>query len=519
MNELRSLEIMDTTLRDGEQTSGVSFNADEKLGVAKLLLQSVKVDRLEVASARVSEGEFQAVKRITKWAEENGMIDKIEVLGFIDGKASLDWIYKSGARVVNLLSKGSLKHLQGQLRKTPGQHVQDVKDAVAYAEELGIKVNLYLEDWSNGMLTSRDYVWYLLDELQNENIQRFMLPDTLGVMNQVQAFDFCYACRERYPRLHFDFHAHNDYDLALANVYSSILAGVNGIHTTVNGLGERAGNAPLASVVGVIKDHLSRQINVNEEKINTVSRIVETFSGVRIPANKPLVGENVFTQTCGVHADGDSKDDLYFNRLMPERFGRERKYALGKTSGKANIKKNLEELGMTLEEETMRKVTQRVIELGDKKETVTTEDLPYIVSDVLNQSMEEMPISIKHYSLSLSKGMRPFASVNLEINGQMQEGTASGDGQYDAFMNAIWSVYEQLGKDRPVLKDYFVRIPPGGKTDALVETLITWDFNGKEFKTRGLDPDQVEAAIKATARMLNLLEQQNNVENKKIKTE
>lgn len=509
MNELRSLEIMDTTLRDGEQTSGVSFNSEEKLGVTKLLLQSLKVDRVEVASARVSEGEFQAVQRISRWAEKNDCLDKIEVLGFIDGKASLDWIYASGARVVNLLAKGSLKHLQGQLRKTPGQHVEDVKNAVAYATELGIKVNLYLEDWSNGMTTSREYVWYLLDELQKENIQRFMLPDTLGVMNQVQAFDYCYSCRERYPKLHFDFHAHNDYDLALANVYSAVLAGMNGIHTTVNGLGERAGNAPLASVVGVINDHLSRKINVDEDKINTVSRIVETFSGVRIPANKPLVGEYVFTQTCGVHADGDSKDDLYFNRLMPERFGRERKYALGKTSGKANIKKNLEELGITLEDETMKIVTQRVIELGDKKETVTIDDLPYIVSDVLNQAMEEMPIKIKHYSLSLSKGMRPFASINLEINGEMHEGTASGDGQYDAFMNAVWSIYGDLGRDRPILTDYLVRIPPGGKTDALVETLIEWKYNGKEFKTRALDPDQTEAAIKATLRMLNLIEQHN----------
>lgn len=512
MNELQSLEIMDTTLRDGEQTSGVSFNSEEKLGVVKLLLQSLKVDRVEVASARVSEGEFQAVQRITKWALENNCLDKIEVLGFIDGKASLDWIHASGARVVNLLAKGSLKHLQGQLRKTPEQHVKEIKEAVAYAGELGIQVNLYLEDWSNGMMASRNYVWFLLNELQHENIQRFMLPDTLGVMNQVQAFDFCYACRERYPDLHFDFHAHNDYDLALANVYSAILAGIDGVHTTINGLGERAGNAPLASVVAVVKDHLSRKININEEKINTVSRIVETFSGIRIPTNKPLVGENVFTQTCGVHADGDSKDELYFNRLMPERFGRERKYALGKTSGKANIRKNLEELGMTLEEETMKKVTQRVIELGDKKEMVTVDDLPYIVSDVLNQAMEEMPVQMKHYSLSLSKGMRPFASINMEMNGVMYEGTASGDGQYDAFMNAVWSVYDELGKDRPVLTDYLVRIPPGGKTDALVETLITWNYKGKEFKTRGLDPDQIEAAIKATLRMLNLLEQHDSVE-------
>jgi len=506
MNTQRRIEIMDTTLRDGEQTSGVSFNADEKLGVVKLLLRTLKVDRVEVASARVSEGEFNAVQRISKWAEKHDCLDRVEVLGFIDGTASLDWIKKSGCRVVNLLSKGSLNHLEGQLKKTPQQHVSDIKKAIAYATQLGIKVNLYLEDWSNGMLTSKDYVWYLLEELKSENIMRFMLPDTLGILNQDQCFEFCKACRDAYPDLHFDFHAHNDYDLAVANVYSAVKAGMNGLHTTINGLGERAGNAPLASVIGILNDQLNCKTSVEEKKINSVSRIVESFSGVRIPANKPLVGESVFTQTCGVHADGDSKNNLYFNRLMPERFGRERKYALGKTSGKANVIKNLEELGINLEEDTMLKVTQKVIELGDKKEMLSTDDLPYIVADVMNQSVDEMPIQVKHYSLSLSKGMRPFASINLAINGQLHEGTASGDGQYDAFMNALWGIYEQEGKDRPLLTDYLLRIPPGGKTDALVECIISWRYKDSEFKTRGLDPDQIEAAIKATTRMLNLIE-------------
>jgi D-citramalate synthase len=497
---------MDTTLRDGEQTSGVSFNADEKLGVVKLLLNSLKVDRVEVASARVSEGEFKAVQRISRWAEKHDCLDRIEVLGFIDGKASLDWIKKSGCQVVNLLSKGSLNHLEGQLKKTPEEHVRAIKQAIAYAGELNLKVNLYLEDWSNGMINSKDYVWFLLDALKSENIMRFMLPDTLGILNQEQTFDFCKACTDRYPDLHFDFHAHNDYDLAVANVYAAVKAGVNGLHTTINGLGERAGNAPLASVIGVLNDQLNCSTGINEKKINSVSRIVESFSGVRIPANKPLVGESVFTQTCGVHADGDSKNNLYFNRLMPERFGRERKYALGKTSGKANVLKNLEELGITLEEETMLKVTQKVIELGDKKEQLTTEDLPYIVADVLNQSMDEMPIRVKHYSLSLSKGMRPFASINIEINGELHEGTSSGDGQYDAYVNALWGIYEKVGKDLPTLIDYHLRIPPGGRTDALAECIITWNYKDSEFKTKGLDPDQTEAAIKATTRMLNLIE-------------
>ena len=500
---------MDTTLRDGEQTTGVSFNESEKLAMATILLEELKVDRIEVASARVSDGEYRAVKKITEWASKKGMLDKVEVLGFVDGTTSLEWIQSAGGRVLNLLTKGSLKHVTSQLRKSPQQHVDDIKEVLSAAQKMGVDVNVYLEDWSNGMLDSPDYVFYLLDALQDTSIKRFMLPDTLGILNPEQVMEFCSSIITRYPEMHIDFHAHNDYDLAVANVFAAIQAGVMGIHTTINGLGERAGNAPLASVAGLFSDQLGVSSNLDESKLTKTSQMVESFSGIRIPTNKPLTGEFVFTQCSGVHADGDNKDNLYFNNLMPERFGRVRKYALGKTSGKANILKNLEELGIDLSPEEMKKVTERVIELGDKKETVTTEDLPYIVSDVLHSESIKEHIKLVNYSLSLTRGLQPTASVSIKIDDQVYQETSNGDGMYDGFMRALWKIYERLDKTHPLLLDYSVTIPPGGKTDALVESLISWDYKGKVFKTRGLDADQTEAAIKATVKMLNLIENGN----------
>ncbi len=504
---MMKIELMDTTLRDGEQTSGVSFSPGEKLNLAKLLLSELKVDRIEIASARVSEGEFQGTKKVVEWAKANGHHEKIEVLAFIDKKLSLDWIKETGGQVANLLTKGSLKHVQGQLRKTKEQHLDDIKEAISYAKEIGIKVNLYLEDWSNGMRNSPEYVYFMLDGLKNQPVDRIMLPDTLGILNPDETYEFCSAILTKYPGLHFDFHAHNDYDLGTANTYYAVKAGVHGIHTTINGLGERAGNAPLSSVIAVLKDHLHAEMSVDESKITKLSRMAESFSGVRIPLNKPIIGDNVFTQTCGVHADGDNKEELYFNDLLPERFGRVRKYALGKTAGKANILKNLQELGMELDTEEMKRVTQRVIELGDKKETVTTEDLPYIISDVLKSEVIKERIKIRNYSLNVAAGLRSVATLMVEIDGKIYEETASGDGQYDAFMQSLWKIYDKLGKSHPKLIDYKVSIPPGGKTDALVETVITWDTgDGKEFKTRGIDPDQTVAAINATLKMLNIIE-------------
>ncbi len=500
------IEIMDTTLRDGEQTSGVSFATTEKLSIAKLLLEELCVDRIEIASARVSEGEYASVKKVAKWAKDHGHIDKVEVLGFVDGKTSLEWIQDAGCKVLNLLCKGSENHCKYQLRKTPEEHLADIKQVLAFAREMHIDVNIYLEDWSNGMRNSEDYVFFMVDSLKNESIKRFMLPDTLGILNPTETLQFCLKMIGRYPELHFDFHAHNDYDLAVSNVYEAVKAGVRGVHVTINGLGERAGNAPLSSTVAVIHDQLKKKTRIDESKINTVSKLVESYSGIRIPANKPVIGDNVFTQVAGIHADGDNKHNLYYNDLLPERFGRERVYALGKTSGKANILKNLQQLGIELDNEMMALVTQRVIELGDKKEMVTIDELPYIVSDVIKSANDQHLIRVLNYSLSITKGLRPMASVKLEIRGEVYEHSAAGDGQYHAISKALYKIYKSLNKPTPELLDYEVVIPPGGKTDAIVQTIITWQYDGKTFKTRGLDGDQTVAAIKATEKMLNIIE-------------
>ncbi len=488
---LRPVEIMDTTLRDGEQTSGVSFNAREKLSIARLLLEELRVSRIEIASARVSQGEQQAVRAIAEWAAAKGYAERVEALGFIDGGLSLDWLGAAGCRVVNLLAKGSRKHCEGQLRRTPEQHLADVRAEILAAVDRDMRVNLYLEDWSNGMRHSPDYIYAMLDGLADAPVQRFLCPDTLGVLDPYETERFCRDLVARYPHLRFDFHAHTDIVLAGPTTAAAVRAGFDCGHGTVYGLGERAGNAPLSSTVAVLHDRLGCTTGIDETKINRVSRTVESHTGIRIPANRPIVGESVFTQCAGLHADGDNKNNLYFNELLPERFGRVREYALG----------------IDLDEAAMRKVTERVVELSDKKELVTVEDLPYIVADVLRYDLADNPVRILNYSLSLAQGLRPVATLKIEIHDRPYEQTSAGDGQYDAFMRALRQIYrEQLGREFPMLRDYAVSIPPGGRTDAFVQTIITWEMDGRVFKTRGLDADQTEAAIKATIKMLNIIE-------------
>ena len=501
------VEIMDSTLRDGEQTSGVSFLPHEKLISARMLLNDLNVDRIEVASARVSEGEREAVSMICRYAEKIDKLERVEVLGFIDGGKSVDWAAECGCRTLNLLAKGSLKHCTHQLQKSPEEHIEDIVREVKYARSKGITVNLYLEDWSNGMKESPFYVYQLMDALCDVGIRRFMLPDTLGIMNPLQCIEYFRKMLKRYSDTHFDFHAHNDYDLAVSNSLAAVLSGAKGLHVTVNGLGERCGNAPLSSVQVILKDQFNARTNIREDKLNDISRLVESYSGIAVAPNQPIIGDNVFTQVAGVHADGDKKDNLYCNALVPERFGRRREYALGKNSGKANIAKNLEELGLELTPEQTRRVTQRITELGDKKEIVTQEDLPFIVSDVLKHDAPEDKVKLVSYVVSTAYGLKPGANVKVEINGKEYEASATGDGQYDAFVKSLRYIYKTyLDRSFPVLQNYAVTIPPGGRTDALVQTVITWNDNGKILRTRGLDADQTEAAIKATFKMLNIIE-------------
>ncbi len=503
------IEIMDTTLRDGEQMNSVSYTAEEKLTLARMLLEEVGVDRVEVASARVSEGEQKSVALLLRWAVERGFVDRIEMLGFIDHDKSVDWIAQAGGRVINLLCKGSLRHVEKQLRKSPEQHLADILSTIEYAASKGFTCNVYLEDWSNGALSSPDYVTFLLDGLQGAPIRRFLMPDTLGVLCPDQVTRLFGEVVRAYPSLHFDFHGHNDYGLATANTLAAVRVGARGVHCTVNGMGERAVNTSLDEVVVCLHDFAGRKTNVNEAALFRISETVEIFSGRRIAPNKPISGANVFTQTAGIHADGDKKENLYANPLLPERFGRKREYALGKLSGRSNLDFNLADLGIELAPEQKKLVLDRIIELGDLKESITKEDLPYIIADVLDQ-LQEKKFVIDSCVVVTSKGAKSVASLKARCRDSEGaewrefETVGQGDGGYDALVDAVRKISTAVGFELPQLLDYTVTIPPGGKTDALVQCAITWRGE-KTFVTKGVNSDQVLAAAEATEKMLNLV--------------
>ena len=499
------VEVMDTTLRDGEQTPGVSFTPAEKLEMARLLLAKLRVDRIEIASARVSAGEDAAVRSIIDWARRRNCASQLEILGFVDGGRSAEWIRNVGGEVMNLLAKGSETHCRVQLRKTPARHLDDLRREIELAAESGLRVNVYLEDWSNGMRRGFSYVYNMVDKLRQLPVERFMLADTLGVLAPAELSRYLEWMFTAFPGVRFDFHGHNDYGLATANALTAVNAGINGVHATINGLGERAGNLTLAQLAVVVNDLSSRRVRIAEKELQHASDLVQSVSGKRCAWNMPVVGSDVYTQTCGVHADGDKKGGLYVNELEPERFGRKRDYALGKLSGKASIDQNLERLGLDpdLDPEVRRKVLDEVIRLGDKKKHVTAADLPFIVAGVLRTPVHQR-IRIVDFEVKSHFHISPRAKVVLEVDGERIEAEAVGDGGYDAFVKALKKGLREFGLSMLKLLDYEVRIPPGGRTDALVEATITWALGGgRTMTTTGVDSDQLVAAVMATEKILN----------------
>jgi D-citramalate synthase len=500
------IQIMDTTLRDGEQTPNVAYTPAEKFQIARLLLREVRVDRIEVANARISAGEASAVRRITSWARKSNASERVEILGYVDGKTSVDWILKHGGAVLNLLTKGSRTHCEKQLRMAPERHFKEIAETIRYARRRRLVVNVYLEDWSTGVQEGFDYVFGHVSNLRGLGVKRILLPDTLGILNPTDTEQYVGLMTRTWPDVDFEFHAHNDYGLATANSLAAIRAGARGIHTSVNGMGERAGNSRLAEVVAAIQDQSGARTRIDESKLIAVSEMVATFSGRPISDNSPIVGRDVFTQTAGIHADGDWKANLYAGQLVPRRFGRRRRYALGKMSGRASLDQNLKALGIKLLPENRDLVLKRIVELGDKKHTVTPEDLPMIIADVLERP-EDSVVRIESFEIRSANHELPNAKLTLLFDGKRIEASSTGDGGYDAFMQALGRAARKLGLKLPMLVDYKVRIPPGGKTGALVETVITWRMGarGRPFSTLSVDSDQIAAAVGATEKMLNVI--------------
>jgi D-citramalate synthase len=386
-----------------------------------------------------------------------------------------------------------------QLRKTVESHLVDIQRTVEHAVKNGLTVNVNIEDWSQGMRNSEAYVMALANGLSTMPIKRVMLCDTLGVLSPEESEAFVRTMRENFD-MPLDFHCHNDYGLAVPNSIAALRSGAGRVHVTVNGIGERAGNTNLATLVVAARDLFNMNSNVKERNLAMLSDLVAGISGIALAPNAPAVGQISATQGCGVHADGDKKGQLYQNRLDPSRFGRKRAYNLGKTAGIASVEANCQELGIEISPEQQRLLLAKIKELGDDKVKVTQADIILLLHEIFGE--KENSVKLVNYEFSLKKGAPPKVSLELTCNDRQLTAQSEGDGQFDAFIRALRTVWENM----PELMDYRIGISRNGTSGALTEATITWRSDEKLFTTRAVAPDQLVAAMNATVRMLNYME-------------
>ncbi len=493
MEEGKLIKVFDTTLRDGEQTPGVSLAPDQKLQIAKQL-DVLGVDIIEAGTAIISEGEQRGIKAIANEGLNADICSFARLL-----KGDIDAAIKCNVDVVNLVAPVSDAHIKKKLKMDRGALIKKTIEMAEYVKAHGLTVEISSEDASRADLA---FLKTFFSELSTV-VDRLCFCDTVGVLYPERTKEILQVlCAVDTP---VSIHCHNDFGLATANTIAAVEAGAECVHVTVNGLGERAGNASLEEVVAALELLYGMKTKIVKEKLYETSRLVRNLTKMPLAPNKPLMGDNAFTHESGMHVHGTMADTSLYEPIKPAIIGRTRRFALGKHTGKASVKRVLEEMGITADDEQMQKMLTKVKELGDKGKLVTDSDFQAIVDNVLSIEREE---KIKLIDLSLVSGRNvyPTASLRLVIDGEDVVEAGVGVGPVDAAINALRKALAGMEMDDLRLEEYHVDAITGG-TDALVNVVVKISRGDKTMTASGVSEDIVMASVYALVNGVNRLYQ------------
>ncbi|MCX8153058.1 MAG: 2-isopropylmalate synthase [Candidatus Bathyarchaeota archaeon] len=486
------IRVFDTTLRDGEQTPGVSLTPESKLRIAQRL-DELGVDVIEAGFAAVSEGELEAVKLIA----EAGL--RAEICSAARGtKGDIDAVAKSGADSIHLIIPVSDLHIQAKLRKTREQVLQITRDMVRYAKDCGLIVELSAEDASRADI---EFLKKVFTTGIEAGADRVVACDTVGVLTPERSYELFAELRRSLTVPVISVHCHNDFGMAVANTIAALRAGANQFHATINGLGERAGNASLEEIVVSLKALYKLNTNIKTELLYSTSQLVSRLTGVYVQPNKAIVGENAFTHESGIHTQGILADPSTYEPISPELVGGTRRLSPGKHAGSAGLKAALAAMGLTPTEEQLKEIQARVKSVGDKGKTVTDADLLAIAENVLGLSARKA-IQLQEITVVSGNTVTPTASVRLKLNGKEVSGAAIGVGPVDAAINAVKKAIQEV---EPIqLEQYNVKAITGG-TDAMVEVVVRMRKGARTATAMGVREDIVMASVDAVLGAMNVL--------------
>jgi D-citramalate synthase len=478
----------DTTLRDGEQTPGVSLTPEEKLRIAKAL-DNLGVDVIEAGSAITSEGERESIKAIANEGLRAEVSSFARIL-----KKDIDLALDCNVHSVFLVVPTSDLHLKYKLRTTREKILESVQELVGYCKQHGVKVDLCCED---GSRTEPEFLLKVMKTGVDAGADRFTIADTVGILNPQQTYDLLKKITKR-TKVPTGVHCHDDFGMATANTVMAVKAGARIVDVTMNGLGERAGNAALEEVAVALRLTTGHKFNVKIEKLTKISDLVEKLTGVPLQPNKAIVGDNAFTHEAGIHVDGILKKPSTYEPIKPEIVGGRRRFVLGKHVGFKSVKKMLEELELDMTEDQMKQVYEQVKYIGDKGKKVTSIDLESIANTVLGR-IEERALHLEELVTVAGNKFTPTASVKLRMNGDTVLSSGMGTGPVDAAINAIKAATKDVPFD---LLEYHVDSVSGG-TDAVVRITVKLKSKGKVVTAQGAGADIVLASVEAMVNGLN----------------
>jgi D-citramalate synthase len=499
------IRIFDTTLRDGEQTPGISLTPEKKLRIAESL-DKIGVDALEAGFAAASEGELEAINLIA----DAGL--RAEVYSMARGVlADIDAVLKTGARGVHLVIPSSDLHLEYKLKKTREEVLKITEDTTQYSKDHGLAVELSAEDATRSDL---EFLTKMFKAGVLGGANRLCPCDTVGVLVPERTSEMFSELKKRFPKVPLSVHCHDDFGLAVANTIIALENGADGAHVTMNGLGERAGNASLEEVAVTLKVNYKANLAIKTELLYETSRLVSRITDFPLQPNKAIVGENAFIHESGMHTHGILAHPLTYEPFSPELIGRTRRIASGKHSGSHGIRASLNEMGLNPNDEQLNEIFLRVKSIGDKGKRVSDADLQAIAEAVMGLP-KARPIKLEEITVVTGDKITSTASVRLNLNDKMLTEAAIGVGPVDAAINAI---KKAVGIVEPIqLENYSVKAITGG-TNAVTEVAVSLSKGDRRATAVGVNEDIVIASVQAMLSGMNVLMTNYNNQKQKEKS-
>ena len=502
------IRIFDTTLRDGEQTPGVSLSPEKKLNIAKKL-DALGIDAIETGFPVISDGERSAVKMI---ASENL---QSELCGLArTNKRDIDAAVDCGLNYIHTFIATSDIHLEYKLKMTREQALEKAIDAVEYGKSRGLQVEFSAEDATR---TDREFLKKVFGEVAKAGADRIDIPDTVGYSTPQYIAEITKDAIDA-TKLPISVHCHNDFGLAVANAISGIQAGAECAHVTINGIGERAGNASLEELVMALNSLQFDQkweTNINKELLYETSRYVSKIIGITVQPNKAIVGENAFGHESGIHTHGVLNNPLTYEPISPEIVGRTRWLQVGKHAGIHGMNAMLKEYGIVPNEEQTKKILDKVKNIGDQGKQVTEVELLSLANEVIGENKLKRIVQLTGFSVSTGVGTMPYAFVKLNIDGKEMVSTDYGVGPVDASLNAIQKITGQI-TDEVRLKEYRLDSISGGANALCEVTVKVEDARGNIISSKSVGEDIVTTSVQAMVDGINRIMLKSLLKEKKV---